>query len=132
MVDVGQYRNEIDDLSELDIQVYERIFKVFKQSKDDKDFYTYNTLKKIDFPVLDSEFVDFYTVPAKTAMTIVAYKLYEDIKTWWILYLLNKDKFDGAPFFVEGGVQLKFIKPKLLGLIYSDITKATILGGRHF
>lgn len=132
MTDNGLYRNQITSLSALDITDYERIFKVFKLSLDEKEFYTYNTLKKIEFPELDDTYIEYYEVLSKSALTTISYKIYEDIKSWWILYLLNKDKFNGAPFFVEGGTQLAYIKPSVRGLIYLDITNSTIFGGRHY
>jgi len=132
MIDVGQYRDEIPALSALSIKSYERIFKVFTQSLDEKDFYTYNTLKKLEFPVIDSDYLSFYNVKNRMALTTISYKIYGDIESWWILYLLNKDKFDGAPFYVDGGVQLSYINPTITTLIYSDITNSTIFGGRHY
>jgi hypothetical protein len=129
---IGKYRSNIPSLSALHIKDYERIFKVFKASKDDKEFYYYNILNKIEFPEIDSEFVDFYNVPTRLPMTTISYNIYGDIKSWWIIYLLNKEKFTGAPFFVEGGVQLKYITTSLRTAIYDDITQATVFGGRHF
>lgn len=131
-IDTGNYQNEVESLSSLSIRDYERIFKVFKQSTDDKEFYTYNILNKIDFPEIDSQFIEFYTPPSRMAMTILSYNIYGDIKSWWILYLLNKDKFTGAPFYVDGGVQIKYITDAIRVAIYQDITDATIFGGRHY
>ncbi len=133
MIDhIGQYQNEIPSLSALGQKDYERIFKIFKSSVDDKDFYVYNLLKRIDFPEIDSQYIGYHDVVTKTAMTIVSYQIYEDIKSWWIIYILNKDKFTGAPFYVDGGTQLKYIKDELRSAIYSDITQATVFSGRHY
>lgn len=132
MIELGQYQNTVPSLSALSIKDYERIFKVFKASTDDKEFFYYNILKKIDFPVIDSQYIRYYDVQTRLPMTTVSYNIYGDIKSWWILYLLNKDKFTGAPFYVEGGVQLAYITDTLRGLIYSDITQGTIFGGRHY
>jgi hypothetical protein len=132
MIELGAYQNEVVGLSSLNIKDYERIFKVFKASVDDKEFYHYNILKKISFPVIDSEFIQYYKVKSRMPMTTISYNIYGDIKSWWILYLLNKDKFTGAPFYVDGGVQLAYISDSLRGLIYSDITQSTVFGGRHF
>ena len=132
MIDTGNYHNEVTSLSALSIRDYERIFKVFKQSVDDKDFYTYNILKRVDFPEIDSQYVGFYTPPNKMALSILSYNIYQDIKSWWILYLLNKDKFTGAPFYIDGGVQVKYILDPIRTLIYQDITRSTIFGGRHY
>jgi len=128
----GNYQNEIPSLSALQIQNYERIFKVFQQSVNDKDFYIYNILKRIDFPEIDSQYIEYYNVESRMALTILSYKIYEDIQSWWILYLLNKDKFEGAPFYVNGGTQIKYITDSVRTAIYTDITNSTVYGGRHY
>lgn len=132
MIEKGQYQNEIPSLSALNVKDYERIFKIFKASTDEKEFFYYNILKKIEFPTLDSQFINYYDVKTRMPLTTISYNIYRDIKSWWILYLLNKDKFDGAPFYVEGGVQLAYITDSLRGIIYSDITQGTVFGGRHY
>jgi hypothetical protein len=132
MIEIGTYQNNIETLSPLDIEDYERIFKVFKSSIDDKDFYVYNIMKKIEFPSIDGQYLDYYTPESKTALSILSYKLYGDLKSWWIIYLLNKEKFNGAPFYVDGGVQLKYIKDEIRSLIYNDITNSTVYGGKHY
>jgi hypothetical protein len=132
MIDTGNYQNEITSLSALNLTDYERIFKLFQQSVDDKDFYVYNILNRIDFPEIDSQYIQYKDVQVKTALTILSYQIYEDIKSWWILYLLNKDKFDGAPFYVNGGTQIKYVTDSVRTLIYSDVTQSTIFGNRHY
>jgi presenilin-like A22 family membrane protease len=131
-IDLGNYQNDIPSLSALSIRDYERIFKLFKQSENDKNFYVYNILNKIDFPEIDSQYIQYYDVPTKTALTILSYNIYGDIKSWWILYLLNKDKFDGAPFYINGGTQIKYIIDSLRTSIYQDITQSTVFAGRHY
>ena len=132
MSNIGNYQNNIPSLPELSIRDYERIFKVFKQSEDDKDFYVYNILNRIDFPEIDTEYIEYHDVKTKTALTIISYQIYGDIKSWWIIYLLNKDKFTGAPFYVNGGTRLKYITDSLRTAIYQDITQSTIFAGRHY
>jgi hypothetical protein len=132
MVDVGQYQNEITSLSALNVEDYERIFKIFKQSVDNKEFYTYNILKKIEFPTLGKDFLQFYDVQSRTPLTTLSYRIYGDIKSWWIIYLLNKDKFDGAPFYVNGGTEISYIPLAYKTAVYVDITNSTIFGGRHY
>lgn len=39
MIQQGQYQNEIKSLSALDLESFERIFKIFEESLDNKDFY---------------------------------------------------------------------------------------------
>lgn len=132
MIDTGNYQNEIPSLSALGVKDYERIFKVFKTTLDDKEFYFYNILKKIEFPEIDEQYLEYYDVLSKMPMTTVSYNIYGDIKSWWILYLLNKEKFDGPPFYVEGGVRLRYITDELRTLIYDDITQSTVYANRHF
>lgn len=132
MIDTGEYQSDVATLPQLSIRDYERIFKVFQCSIDDKNFYTYNILKTIEFPELDSKYIDFYVPTKRTALTIVSYEIYEDIKSWWIIYLLNKEAFTGAPFFVNGGITLKYIKDSIRSSIYEDITNSTVFGGRHY
>jgi len=130
-MDTGNYRIDIDDLDPVAITDYERIFKIFSM-EGDKSFYYYNILKKIDFPDISTEFLGEKNIQAKTPMTKISFDLYGDIKSWWIVYLLNKDLFDGAPFWVDGGSTIKYILPEYRSLIYNDITRSTIFGGRHF
>jgi hypothetical protein len=132
MIDTGKYQNEIKDLPLLEVGNYENIFKIFQASVDDKNFYTYNILKNIEFPEIDSSYIKYYTPNKRMALTIVSYEIYEDIRSWWIIYLLNKDKFTGAPFYVEAGVQLKYIIDVFRSSIYEDITNSTIFGGKHY
>lgn len=131
MTDPGKYQNEITSLRELELEDYERIFKIFKKSLNDKDFYTYNILKKIEFPKIGDKFLEYYDVKSKLALTTLSYNIYGDIKSWWIIYLLNKDKFTGAPFFINPGTSVRYISKYYKSAIYSDITKDTLLRGKH-
>jgi hypothetical protein len=128
----GQYQSEIDELDNLSIIDYERIFKLFIKSENDKDYYFYNILKKIEFPVLDEEYLGYYEVKSNTPLTKISYDIYDDIKSWWLIYLMNKDAFTGIPFVIKGGTTLKYILRQYRSQIYLDITKSTIFAGRHY
>jgi len=132
MEKIGKYQDDIQTLRILKISDYERIFKIYSETLDDKEFYYYNILSKIDMSDLDSEFLNYYNVKSRLPMTTVSYNIYGDMNMWWLLYILNKDLFTGPPFWINGGVQIKYLKPENLSLLYRDITKNTILGGRHF
>jgi hypothetical protein len=132
--ELGKYQNEITSLSALPLAMYERIFKVYTQAANDTDkqFYFYNILNKIQFPTnLDSNFFGLYDVLGRLPLTTVSYRIYDNIHLWWILYLNNLDVLRNK-FYVDGGVQLKFIKPELLGVIYTEMTNSTVFGNRHF
>jgi len=128
----GKYQNEIKELKKLGLSRYERIFKVFTEAKDGKEFYFYNILNRMEFPTnIDSNLLDTHVVTARQALTMTSYDVYGDIFSWWIIYLLNKDVI-GNSFFAEGGQQLKYILPSKRGLIYQQMTDATIFNNKHF
>ena len=127
-----KYYNDIPDIKNIGLESYERIFKIFERSVNEKQFLSFNILKNINFPTVINDYTSSYVVPKKMSMTLISYKLYGDINSWWIIYLLNKDKFTGAPFYVEGGTTLIYLKDEIRSLVYSDITNSTIYDNRHF
>ncbi len=130
---LGKYQNQITSLSGVPLGMYENIFKVYTQAAEDTDkqFYFYNILNKIDFPTnLDSEFFGLHKVTGRLPLTTVSYHIYDNISLWWILYLNNLDVLRNK-FYVDGGVQLKFIKPEFLAFIYTEMTNSTVFGNRH-
>lgn len=129
---IGRYQDDISDVDNLSIERYERLFKVYTSTKNDKDFYFYNILNKIDIPDnIDSTLVDFYITNSKESLTFISHKIYNNITSWWIIYLLNK-KLIGNKWFVTPGTQLKYILPDRLDLVFLDITDATVFDNRHF
>lgn len=129
---LGKYQDDIPALSSLDIVDYERIFKVHTANSEGKQFYFYNILNKIEFPEnIDSNILGLYTAKSKEPLTTTSFTLYNDIKSWWIIYLLNK-KVLKTQFFVEGGQQLKYILPQFRSFIYSQITSTTVYDNQHF
>jgi hypothetical protein len=128
----GKYQDEVKGLPKLPLNRYERIFKVYTEGKDNKQFYFYNLLNKIEIPTnIDSNILDTHVVTSRQALTITSYDIYGDIFSWWIIYLLNKDII-GNSFFAEGGQQLTFILPSKRGLLYQQMTDATIFNNKHF
>ena len=128
----GKYQDEVSALPKLPLNRYERIFKVYSENKDGKEFYFYNILNRMEFPTnIDSNLLDTHVVTARQALTMTSYDVYGDIFSWWIIYLLNKDII-GNSFFAEGGQQLKYILPSKRGLIYQQMTDATIFNNKHF
>ena len=132
-ITLGDYQNNITALSSLDTTSYERIFKVFEAKNGSKNFYFYNILKKIELPSnIDDSFVSFYMVNSNLPMTILSYKIYGDMKLWWLIYLLNKEKLDTNIFVVPGGTQLQYIKPEIIPTVLQQITDIIIYNGRHY
>jgi len=129
---LGEYQDNIPALSSLDITDYERIFKVHTASNNGKQFYFYNILNKIEFPTnIQSELLGLYTAKSKEPLTTTSFKIYGDIKSWWLIYLVNKSII-GKSFFVEGGSQLTYILPEYRSLIYNQITTTTVFDNQHF
>jgi hypothetical protein len=129
---LGEYQDNIPALSSLDIIDYERVFKVHTAINNDKQFYFYNILNKIEFPEnIDSNILGLYTAKANEPLTTTSFNIYEDIKSWWIIYLLNKNVLK-TQFFVKGGQQLQYILPESRTFIYSQITSSTVYDNQHF
>lgn len=128
----GLYQDSIPDLFELTVDRYERLFKLYTVNKNGKEFYFYNILKKLELPDnIHSDMVDFYICKTREPFTIVSYNIYDTIHLWWLIYLLNKDVI-GNKMFCEPSIQLKYIIPGKLDLVFSEITNLTIFDGRHF
>lgn len=137
MSTIGQYQNEDDELVEkfgaLDLSSYERLFKLYTTTNRDKEFYFYNILKKISVPDnIDDEYISYYAVKADSPMTIISWNIYEDIKLWWLIYILNEDVLKDNLFVVPGGTQLKYILPGFLDVVFEQITNMTVYNGRHY
>lgn len=129
---LGKYQDDLDNLPELPITRYERSLKVSTATTEGKEFYIYDILSKIEFPDnIQSDILGLYTAKADQPLTTASYNIYEDIDSWWLLYLLNKQVI-GTSFFVSGGTQLKYILPEFRDLVYNNITRATIFDNRHF
>ena len=128
----GKYQNEVTSLSALSMGDYANIFKIYTQPTNGKQFYFYNILNKIEFPTnLDSNFFDLYDAKGRLPLTTVSYHVYDKINHWWVIYLNNIEILRNK-FYVNGGVQLKVIKPEFLGFIYKEMINSTVFGNRHF
>jgi hypothetical protein len=129
---LGEYQEDIPALSSLPIERYERIFKVHTAASNDKQFYFYNILNKIEFPDnLQADLLDLYTAKSNEPLTTTSFNIYGDIDSWWLIYLVNK-KTIGKSFFLKGGTQVSFIKPEFRTLVYNNITESTVFDNRHF
>lgn len=132
-ITLGDYQNNITALSSLDTTSYERIFKVFEAKSDNKNFYFYNILKKIELPPnINDEYLSFYNVNSNLPMTILSYKIYGDMKLWWLIYLLNKKELGTNIFVVPGSTQIQYIKPEIIPTVLQQITDIIIYNGRHY
>lgn len=130
---IGKYQNDISQLEQLDLENYERIFKIYTTGDKDKQFYFYNILKKITLPEnIDSNIIDFYNVSSPLPLTIISHNIYNDIRLWWLIFILNSSTIGKNIFVVPGGTQLKFIKSQYLPIVFNQITKLVVYNGRHY
>lgn len=130
---LGSYQNNTPELNSLDLTYYERIFKVFTDNNEGKNFFFYNILKKVSLPDnIDSSYISFYKVDSPLPLTTISYNIYNNIKLWWLIYLINKDTIGSNIFVIPGGTQLKYLRTEILPIVYNQITKATIYNGKHY
>lgn len=130
---LGEYQNDIPDLSTLDLGHYERIFKLYVTQNNGKDFYFYNILKRITMPEnIDSSILSVYRTRSSLPLTIISYNIYGDIRLWWLILLINKQEIGNDIFVVPGDLELKYIKREFLTSVFQEITKLTIYNGRHY
>ena len=128
----GQYQDKVPGLKNLPLSRYERIFKLYTEGKQGKQFYFYNILNKIEMPDnIDSRILDTYVVNTREPLTTTSYNIYGDIDSWWLLYLLNKDLLS-KKFYAPPGTQLQYILPSSRELVYQQITNITIHNNKHF
>lgn len=133
MIDLGTSQNDIVELKQLRLTDYERIFKLYSATSNDKNFLFYNILRKVDLPdVIDESLTDTYYVKAPSALTTISYNIYGNIKLWWLVFLVNKQELENNRFVVSGGTTLKYIKPEFLSAIYGQITNIITTNGRHY
>ena len=138
---LGEYLNDLPrgtaGLSALPLPRYERILKLHTEAPsqpvlNNKQFYYYNILNKLEFPLnIESTLLSTYNVKSREPFTTISFKLYDDIDSWWMIYLLNKPLLKNK-FYAEGGMQLKYIKKTKRGIIYQQITNTTAFSNRHF
>lgn len=105
------------NISEITSENYENLFNIYV---DNNDFYYYNLLRKVDFPVeLDPNVYDYYESGPDDFYPLISYKFYKTIKLWWIICAANQiNDPTSAP---TAGTILKIIKPEYIQSILSKI-----------
>ena len=133
MKKLGELQNEIPALPKLNQSDYERIFHVYQIESNGKNFYHYNILNKISIPdIINPNLIELYQVDADLPFTTIAYDVYGSIKSWWLIYILNKSVFLSNPFVIPGGTQLRIFIQDALPLILDAITQTMAFNGRHY
>jgi len=81
------FQNNIQELPKLKNENLENIFKIY-QDKD--EFYFYNLLQSIHFPVdLPDAYFAQYNVTYGDTWPYISYKVYNNTMLWWIITLAN-------------------------------------------
>lgn len=115
----GTYQTNIIGLPNLGNNRYENIFKVYT---DEDKFYYYNLKTSITFPDdIDDEFIDYFTLDVQVPWSIISYNIYGTIFLWWSITEINK--ISNPVILPERGVLLKYIKPKYIKQVLSQITQ---------
>lgn len=131
MSDLGKYQSDIQQLPLLGIGDYERIFKVYSKTDNNKEFLYYNILSTINVDGLDPSFFTNYTTESDLPLTTLSWKMYGDIRSWWLIHIANREVFKYFPFIIKGGTQLRKFTSDALALIFEQITQQTQYSGRH-
>lgn len=81
------FQDNINELPKLKPENFENIFHVYQ---DKNDLYFYNLLQTIHFPQnLPASYFQQYSVTYGDTWPYISYKVYGDIKLWWIIALAN-------------------------------------------
>ena len=136
MIEKGKYKEDVESLDDIDLSIfsYEKIFKIHTTTKENKEFYFYNILRKISLPdELDADAVSYYDVKTSMPLTTISYEIYDDMRLWWLIFFLNEETVTkNGLFVVSGGTQLRFLRSEYLPTILSQINKITRYNGRHY
>jgi len=81
------YQNDIRELKRLHDENMENIFHIYQ---DNDDRYFYNLLQTIHFPQdLPASYFQGYNITYGDTWPYISYKVYGNIKLWWVLMLAN-------------------------------------------
>ena len=116
ITDLNNFNNDNSSLTQLSDYSYENIFKVFQNN----GYYSYNLLKKINFPQdLDQSYIDYVEINKKLSWTNLSYLEYGTILLWWLICATNN--IQNPTQLPQPGTILKIIKPEYVPTILNAI-----------
>jgi hypothetical protein len=116
----GTTQNQVNELNNINTNLYENIFNVNLLDIDGNDLYFYNILNKVIFPDdISDEYIDEITINTDKPWTTLSYEIYGTIQLWWAVYLLNKPEYI---FKAQAGTTYKFIKPGFISAVINQIS----------
>ena len=116
--------SQISQLPQIQTLRYENIFKVYKKTKDGKDFYFYNINNKVILPTnVDEVYLQTLELDRTIPWTILSYNIYGTIYLWYILYILNKSNNNKPDFHARAGSTIAYIKPEFISSVVKSINE---------
>ena len=116
----GTSQNQVDELNNLNSNLYENIFNVNLIEGKGKDIYYYNILNKVIFPDdISDEYITEVVLNADKPWTTLSYETYGTIQLWWVIVLLNSPEYI---FKAQAGTSYKIIRPEYIGAILQQIS----------
>jgi len=116
----GALQNQVDELNNLNSNLYENIFNVNLIDGDGSDLYFYNILNKVVFPDdIGDEYITEVVINVDKPWTTLSHEIYGTIQLWWVIVLLNKPDYI---FKAQAGTTYKFIKPGLINAVLQQIS----------
>jgi hypothetical protein len=92
--------------------LYENLFNMYEVINSNSDSYAfYNILSKSSLPIdLDDSIYDYYKIEYDIPLTILSYNIYNDIRLWWLIMLVNK--LNNPVINLQQGSIIKAVKPQ--------------------
>lgn len=116
----GALQNQVDELNNLNSNLYENIFNVNLIDGDGSDLYFYNILNKVVFPDdISDEYITEVVINVDKPWTTFSYEIYSTIQLWWVIVLLNKPDYI---FKAQAGTTYKLIRPEFINAVLQQIT----------
>jgi hypothetical protein len=85
------------------------MYEVINSNSDSYAFY--NILSKSSLPIdLDDSIYDYYKIEYDIPLTILSYNIYNDIRLWWLIMLVNK--LNNPVINLQQGSIIKAVKPQ--------------------
>ena len=116
---LGNYRNQIDEISNIPASRYENIFRMYKTSSNQ---YYYHILQSISING-DLDKTKIFYIPVKQSLpwSVISYNVYGVTDLWWTITLING--IDNPVKQPSTGTVLKAIRPEFINSVIDEINK---------
>ena len=115
---LGNYRNQIRELSNIPASRYESILRMY--TTPDNQYY-YNLIQSISINGnIDKTKVFYMPVKQSLPWSIISYNAYGTTELWWLIALINN--INNPVKMPEVGTVLKFIRPDYVNGVIDEIS----------